>query len=124
MSCNTFNFTVGNCCPVEIGKNFRIKFNMSDGDTGNPVDLTGRDLTLTIKDPSDTNFTPITLSEVSDALTSGLYYIDVANGNIIIQILDDISTTLQEKTYVYEMSDNTEKTTLMMGGIQVIKGQY
>ena len=97
---------------------------MSDGNTGNPIDLTGRDLTLTIKDPSDINFTPITLSEVSDAITSGLYYIDVVNGNIIIQILDDITTTLQEKTYIYEMSDDTEKTTLMMGGIQVIKGQY
>lgn len=123
MACNTFNFSKDTCTEVEIGSNFRLSMLMEDSE-GSPIDLTGRDITLTIKDVNDETFEDIILSEVSDSSTTGLNYESIDQGIIVIQILSGTTSTLSRKTYVYEMVDNTEHVTLMLGGIQVIEGEF
>lgn len=123
MACGKFNMTKATCTQVEIGKNYRLGFTCEDGND-DPIPLTGRDITLVIKDKNDDTFSDITLTEVNDPTLSGLYYSDPTNGYLVIQILIDISSTLSKKTYVYEMYDNTEGITLMSGGIQVVEGEF
>ncbi len=123
MACGKFNMTKATCTEVEIGSNYRLGFTMTD-ENDDPIDLTGRDISLTIKDVNDESFSDITLTEVNDPSLSGIYYSDPSSGYLIIQMLVDITNTLVQKTYVYEMADNTETVTLMSGGIQVVEGEF
>ena len=123
MASNTFNFTVASECEVERGDFYRLGFQIFD-EEDNPIDLTGKDLSLIIKDTITTENPDIVLTEVLDEESTGLYYRSRTEGLLVIQITDVDTLAMAVQTYLYEMKNNTDKDTLMSGGIQVIDGEF
>ena len=101
MACSYFEFSEKSCTAVNIGFDFSKTLTFTDND-GLPIDLTGYLLAGEIKNSLGGN-TLISLPEVSDSQTTGLYIADRTTGIIEFQIkLADTSQT--EFTFPYEIT--------------------
>jgi len=116
--CNTFNFQQGTCSEVNLGFNFCKKLTYNDS-SGAAIDLTGFTLSGLIKDDLGGNII-ISLPEVSDNDTTGLYIPDRATGEIYLQIKSaDTAQDVGQYPYQLVITDpNTDSTPFLIGTIQ------
>jgi len=119
MSCNNFDFTIPNkCTQVNIGFDFSKTLTFTDND-GLPIDLTGYVLAGDIK-VSLGGASIISLPEIGDDQTTGLYIPDRTTGVIFLQI-KAADTVQTEFNYPYEITitdPSTDIEVFMQGIIQ------
>ena len=119
MACESTNLTVSNCAAIEIGDSYSLNFKYDS-----VTDLTGQIIQFDIRDPDDKSVSLLLLEEVVDPAATGIYFIDRAIGDLNIVIHKADTSTLEVKTYVYEMKNVTTGKTLMRGGVQAVKGEF
>ena len=99
MACSEFNFKEADCTHVEVGHHFDRELSVSS--SSGVTDLTNLTFVMVIKD-SIGGTTLLTLNEVNDAVTTGLY-ITPTIGIINMIITDTDSTTMGSGNFPYEM---------------------
>lgn len=126
MKCNTFNFEVASdpCSNVKVG--FDFAFTAFYNLVGVGVDISDDTFEMTIKDVVGGSVI-LTLPEVLDNITTGLFIPTPIGGKIFIQIMEADTTTVGAGKFPYEMtkvdSDNL-KTIFMQGTIEFIDRGY
>jgi len=122
MACSEFNFSIDTCTQVDVGFDFSKVFTITDG--GGAVDLTNLTFQLIVKDRTG-GTALLTLDEVGDDLTSGLYIADPVTGVLKMIITDTDSLT--SGNYPYEMTQtdaSSRKSIFLQGYIQFFGGAF
>lgn len=101
--CNNFNFSeeTDPCTNVKIGFNFSQSAEYQNNNT--PIDITSDTFQMVIKDSLGGTIL-LTLNEVGDTMTTGLYIPMPALGLIFIQIMAADSLLVGEGIFPYEMT--------------------
>ena len=119
MSCSPFDFSTRT--KTNVYKNFDfIKVVTYKNPDKTLIDLTNLEFTMVIKD-SLGGSTLLTLSEVGDAVTTGLYIATPANGEVRILIASADSTGITAGNYPYEITytdSNSLRHPFMEGEIE------
>ena len=102
INCNLFNFQTGTCTQVDKDFDFLVSFAISDSG-GNPIDLTNDTFQMIIKDSLGGSVL-LTLNEVGDNVTTGIYIPSPTSGVLAIQITDTDVTATATGVYPYEMT--------------------
>ena len=95
MSCASYNYK--GCSSINIGYDFSSKVTYKP--SGKLFDFTDYTVTLEIEDNEGT--TILSLSEVTDEVTTGIYIPTPTNGEIFIQIRQAQSTLISPDSYRY-----------------------
>ncbi len=120
MSCNEFNFEKNTeediCTHVDIGKHFSFEIS-EESEDGSPTVFTGYTFNMDIKDTKG-GTTLLSLTNVSDQVSTGFYIVPTENEVIEMIITDTDSGTFADGTYVYELrsTDTLSRTKLFMYG--------
>jgi hypothetical protein len=121
MLCSEFNFQTGTCSQVTKDFDFEKVLTYTDS-SGVVIPITTDTFVMVIKDALDGSIL-LTLPEVGDNVTTGLYIPTPTSGVINIQITDTDVTALAVGIYPYEMTitDTDGKVDIFaQGTIQVI----
>lgn len=97
MGCNSYNFN--GCDSVPVGFDFSSKITYTD-DSDTAIDLTGVTLSMSIQ-AKNSAVDILTLSEVGDSSTTGIYIPDPTAGEFYIQIRTADTVTVGAGDYVY-----------------------
>lgn len=116
MSCNNFDFFTGTCTQVDVGKDFE-KVLTYTGPTDTPIDITGFDFNMTIKDKLGGTIL-LTLPTVGDNLTTGFFIPSPITGIINMQITQADTVLVGNGTFPYELieTDPDGKDFIFMQG--------
>lgn len=99
MSCNSFNFN--GCFAVPVGFDYTNSMTEADAD-GIATDYTGFDFSMSIQ-AKNTDVDLLTLSVVTDAVSTGIYIPEPISGEFFIQIRKADSITLGKGDYNYSI---------------------
>lgn len=126
MKCNKFNFEESTtpCSNVKVG--FYFSFTAFYNISGVGIDISDDTFEMTIKDAIGGSII-LTLPEVLDDITTGLYIPTPTGGKIFIQILEADTVTIGAGTFPYEMTkidSDGLKTIHMEGTIEFIDRGY
>lgn len=117
MKCNTFNFEESSdpCSNVNVGFDFAFTAFYNNGGIG--VDISDDSFEMTIKDTIGGTIL-LTLPEVLNNITTGLYIPTPTGGKIFIQIIEADTVTMGAGVFPYEMTktDSDNLTTIFMEG--------
>ena len=102
IDCSLFNFQTGKCTQADKDFDFLVSFSLTDS-ARNPIDITGDTFQLLIKDVLGGS-TLLTLEEVVDNVTTGLFIPSPTTGVIAIQITKIDVTGVPAGIYPYEMT--------------------
>jgi len=99
MGCNSFNFN--GCFAVAVGYDYTNSMTESDDD-GIATDYTGFDFSMSIQ-AKNTDVDLLTLSVVTDAVSTGIYIPEPTAGEFFIQIRKADSIALGKGDYNYSI---------------------
>jgi len=105
-TCNVVNFERTDdpekCTQVDIGSDWNRPIKQVKLSTGDPIDITGITYQMIIKDVKGGSVL-LTLDHVGAILLQGIYIPTPANGEMFLQIPDDVSTSIGGGVYPFEI---------------------